>query len=311
MDYSYRNNRYKRKRTRRFRRFIAMIVVSLTAGVLVAGYGLIHLFSENKGDKKVENSTEISSTTTMDNSLKPDESSVVRVIDEEETVNETVETAETEENKKKGVLASRSQKIEDLVKFSSKEASKYFEDTAFIGDSRTQGLQINAGIKSAKFFAGRGLNVKNALTDKVVRGKNNKNVTVVDALDGKEYKKVYISFGINELGWTNLDIFIERYQALIKAVEEKQPKAEIVVYGILPVTKKKSDKDKVFNMKNVKKFNKRIKKMAEEMEITYVDLSDAVKNEKGFLPDEVTPDGIHMNKDYCRRILAYIVNKKI
>lgn len=288
-----------------------MIVVSLTAGVLVAGYGLIHLLSENKGDEKVENSTEVSSTTTMDNSLKPDESSVVRVIDEEETVNETVETAETEENKKKEVLASRSQKIEDLVKFSSKEASKYFEDTAFIGDSRTQGLQINAGIKSAKFFAGRGLNVKNALTDKVVRGKNNKNVTVVDALDGKEYKKVYISFGINELGWTNLDIFIERYQALIKAVEEKQPKAEIVVYGILPVTKKKSDKDKVFNMKNVKKFNKRIKKMAEEMEITYVDLSDAVKNEKGFLPDEVTPDGIHMNKDYCRRILAYIVNKKI
>lgn len=311
MDYSYRNNRYKRKRTRRFRRFIAMIVVSLTAGVLVAGYGLIHLLSENKGDEKVENSTEISSTTTMDNSLKPDESSVVRVIDEEESVNETVETAETEENKKKEVLASRSQKIEDLVKFSSKEASKYFQDTAFIGDSRTQGLQINAGIKSAKFFAGRGLNVKNALTDKVVRGKNNKNVTVVDALEGKDYKKVYISFGINELGWTNLDIFIERYQALIKAVEEKQPKAEIVVYGILPVTKKKSDKDKVFNMKNVKKFNKRIKKMAEDMEITYVDLSAAVKNEKGFLPDEVTPDGIHMNKDYCRRILAYIVNKKI
>jgi len=133
-------------------------------------------------------------------------------------------------------------------------------------------------------------------------------VTVVDALKDKQYKKVYICFGINELGWPYTNIFADEYQKTIDAIKKIQPNAEIVVQGILPVTEKKSKSDKIFNMKNVKKFNKVIKKMAEDNGETYVDNSPAVANDKGYLPGDVTPDGIHMNREYCKRILAYIVN---
>ena len=133
-------------------------------------------------------------------------------------------------------------------------------------------------------------------------------MTVVDALKDKQYKKVYICFGINELGWPYTNIFADEYQKTIDAIKKIQPNAEIVVQGILPVTEKKSKSDKIFNMKNVKKFNKVIKKMAEDNGETYVDNSPAVANDKGYLPSDVTPDGIHMNREYCKRILAYIVN---
>lgn len=289
-----------------------MIIVSLTAGTLIAGYGLINYFSSKGADKEAEIKTvaEQTGTKTPETETGTSTVAVISDIEEDKTAEETPEGGEIA---KKTDEANQTEKSEmkELVTFSAKEAEKYFKDTAFIGDSRTQGLQINAGIRSPKFFAGRGLNVKNALTDKVVKGKGKENLTVIEALEGKEYKKIYISFGINELGWTYPDIFIKRYKELIEEVQKKQPKAEVVVYGILPVTKKRSDKDKIFNMKNVKKFNKLIKEMAKDVSVTYADLSASVKNKKGFLPDEVTPDGIHMNREYCRRILAYIANKKI
>ena len=198
--------------------------------------------------------------------------------------------------------------IKKLVTASKEAEEDYYKDTVFIGDSRTQGLQINAGLTSPDFFAGRGLNVKNARTEKVVKNAAGKAVTVIDALKDKQYKKVYICFGINELGWPYTNIFADEYQKTIDAIKKIQPNAEVVVQGILPVTEKKSKSDKIFNMKNVKKFNKVIKKMAEDNGETYVDNSPAVANDKGYLPSDVTPDGIHMNREYCKRILAYIVN---
>ena len=133
-------------------------------------------------------------------------------------------------------------------------------------------------------------------------------LTVIDALRDKQYKKVYIWYGINELGWPYTNIFADEYRKTIEAIKKIQPDAEIVVCGILPVTEKKSKSDKIFNMKNVNKFNKAIKKMAEGINATYVNLSPAVSNKKGFLTKDVTPDGVHMNREYCKRILAYIVN---
>lgn len=312
MDYSYRNHRYKRRKSRQLRRIVAILAVSLTAGILMAGYGLIHLFIEKKEVKREETSTIILEAD-EDEEDQENTPKLISQIEEEASADiaEEADVEGKEKNKGEGKKDKKTFKKKDQFKVSAKEAELYYQDTAFIGDSRTQGLQLNAGIRSPKFFAGRGLNVKNALTDKVVRGENGDSLTVIEALEGKEYKKIYISFGINELGWTYPDIFIERYKTLVDEVKKKQEKAEIVVYGILPVTKSKSDKDKIFNMKNVKKFNKLIKQMAKDINITYVDLSAAVKDETGFLPEGVTPDGIHMNKEYCKRILAYIVNKKI
>ena len=80
--------------------------------------------------------------------------------------------------------------------------------------------------------------------------------------------------------------------------------------SILPVTKKKSKSDKIFNLKNIKKFNKLIKQMCKEKDVKYINLAPAVQTSAGYLPAEATNDGIHMNKEYCRRVMNYIINKK-
>ena len=315
---SYRNNRnaYRRKRRNENRGLVAVVVVTIMAAGIMGAYGFISLFMGYSGS----NTKSVASTGSAVNTATNVTSSSSTASDSKTASSETEEassgdvskedtkTVASKTDKKKDAKEKEKNDIKKLVTASKEAEEDYYKDTVFIGDSRTQGLQINAGLTSPDFFAGRGLNVKNARTEKVVKNAAGKAVTVVDALKDKQYKKVYICFGINELGWPYTNIFADEYQKTIDAIKKIQPNAEVVVQGILPVTEKKSKSDKIFNMKNVKKFNKVIKKMAEDNGETYVDNSPAVANDKGYLPGDVTPDGIHMNREYCKRILAYIVN---
>lgn len=313
---SYRNNRnaYRRKRRNENRGLVAVVVVTIMAAGIMGAYGFINLFMGDSGS----NNKSVASTGAAINSAENGSSSSSTASGSKTASSETAKASSSDVSKEDTkTVASKTDKKKDteektdikkLVTASKEAEEDYYKDTVFIGDSRTQGLQINAGLTSPDFFAGRGLNVKNARTEKVVKNAAGKAVTVIDALKDKQYKKVYICFGINELGWPYTNIFADEYQKTIDAIKKIQPNAEVVVQGILPVTEKKSKSDKIFNMKNVKKFNKVIKKMAEDNGETYVDNSPAVANDKGYLPGDVTPDGIHMNREYCKRILAYIVN---
>ena len=313
---SYRNNRnaYRRKRRNENRGLVAVVVVTIMAAGIMGAYGFINLFMGDSGS----NNKSVASTGAAVNTAENGSSSSSTASGSKTASSETAKASSSDVSKEDTkTVASKTDKKKDteektdikkLVTATKEAQEEYYKDAVFIGDSRTQGLQINAGLTSPDFFAGRGLNVKNARTEKVVKNAAGKAVTVIDALKDKQYKKVYICFGINELGWPYTNIFADEYQKTIDAIKKIQPNAEVVVQGILPVTEKKSKSDKIFNMKNVKKFNKVIKKMAEDNGETYVDNSPAVANDKGYLPGDVTPDGIHMNREYCKRILAYIVN---
>lgn len=313
---SYRNNRnaYRRKRRNEHKGLVAVVVVTIMAAGIMGAYGFINLFMGDSGS----NNKSVASTGAAVNTAENGSSSSSTASAGKTASSETAKASSSDVSKEDTkTVASKTDKKKDteektdikkLVTATKEAQEEYYKDAVFIGDSRTQGLQINAGLTSPDFFAGRGLNVKNARTEKVVKNAAGKAVTVVDALKDKQYKKVYICFGINELGWPYTNIFADEYQKTIDAIKKIQPNAEVVVQGILPVTEKKSKSDKIFNMKNVKKFNKVIKKMAEDNGETYVDNSPAVSNDKGYLPGDVTPDGIHMNREYCKRILAYIVN---
>lgn len=313
---SYRNNRnaYRRKRRNEHKGLVAVVVVTIMAAGIMGAYGFINLFMGDSGS----NNKSVASTGAAVNTAENGSSSSSTASGSKTASSETAKASSSAVSKEDTkTVASKTDKKKDteektdikkLVTASKEAQEEYYKDAVFIGDSRTQGLQINAGLTSPDFFAGRGLNVKNARTEKVVKNAAGKAVTVIDALKDKQYKKVYICFGINELGWPYTNIFADEYQKTIDAIKKIQPNAEVVVQGILPVTEKKSKSDKIFNMKNVKKFNKVIKKMAEDNGETYVDNSPAVANDKGYLPSDVTPDGIHMNREYCKRILAYIVN---
>ena len=184
-----------------------------------------------------------------------------------------------------------------------------FKDSVFLGDSRTEGLQIKTGLSSAKFITYRGLTVTTAMTKKVIKLKNGKKGTILDALKEGTYSKVFVMFGINELGWPYTSTFKSQYAKFIKKIKEIQPDAEIYVQSIIPVTKTKSDNSKIYTLKHVKKFNKVITAMAKSQNVHYLNVQEAVVKNGEYLPEGYATDGVHLTKQACLEWLKYIINK--
>lgn len=182
----------------------------------------------------------------------------------------------------------------------------FFDTALLIGDSRTEGLVLYTGLSNLDAFCSKGLNIDKVMTDPVVQADDGGMQTVLDALTDKQYDNIYISFGLNELGWAYDYLFIEAYQVFIDAVKEVEPDATIYVENILPVSQALSEEDEIYNNPKIESYNALLKEMCQEYEdVIYLDVASSVA-ENGVLPADASTDGRHCNRDYCEKWLDYI-----
>lgn len=214
--------------------------------------------------------------------------------------NSTVETSSREEI---------SETTQSHVTETPAPSNDYFADTCFIGDSRTQGLMLYSGLDST-FYAGTGLNVKTVFSTACVNI-NGQSYTVLDALKTRSFKRVYVSFGINEVGWPSADGFINYYEDLITQIKQLQPNATICVQSILPVSATRSAKGDSINNEQIASRNQLIKAMAARLSVTYLDITSAVCGDSGTLPADAGGDGIHLNAYYCKLWANYLAEHPI
>jgi lysophospholipase L1-like esterase len=190
------------------------------------------------------------------------------------------------------------------------EIDDYFSDALFIGASRTQGLLLYSNLGNASYYAAKGLTVEQVFKKPVVDFEGGK-LTVSDALGRRAFGKVYLMFGLNELGWNSADKFIETYGRVLDRVRETQPDAVIYVQAVMPVSARKSERDAVHNNPNIKRFNERILRLAEEKNAIYLDVGESVADQSGVLPEEASSDGIHLNRKYCVKWEEYLRSHEI
>ena len=188
------------------------------------------------------------------------------------------------------------------------ENIEFGSNVAFIGDSRTQAFLAYTGLTEVVDYTNIGLMVDTAITKKIVTDKNGEKITILEDLKNNNVNTIYIMLGINELGWVYNSIFIQKYEELIDKIKEVKPECEIILQSIIPVTKTKSDNDKIYNNNKIKEYNKLIKELANKKKIKFIDLVPIITDEKGNLPENASSDGIHLNKEYCLKWLECLKN---
>ena len=189
------------------------------------------------------------------------------------------------------------------------QTDEWFSDAVFVGNSRTQGLLLYTGLK-AQALADVGLTVETVSTAESFSDPDGgeEKVTAVQALERMDFHKVYLMFGINELGWQNKDVFFSKYVSLIEEIRASHPQAQIYVQSILPVCESKiKDKDYLTNAR-IDSFNEQLQQMAESQKVFYVDTASAVAAEDGSLPEDASNDGIHLKQDGCQKWEHYLLN---
>ena len=199
-----------------------------------------------------------------------------------------VSTTQPEVNKEKDPKASATP---------STTYKKNFSDSAFIGDKMLEALEIYGELTKASYFTEEGLMVNDA-------------DQYIDQLKSKPYKRIYIQFGLNELGWPDVDDFTSSYKSFVEQVITAVPDAKIYICSIFPVSSGKTSS--IINNEHVNEFNTAIKKMVKKMNgsCVYLNIGESVADSSGALPERTSDDGIHLNRECTEQWIEYMRNNE-
>ncbi len=190
----------------------------------------------------------------------------------------------------------------------------YFNDTVFIGDSRTQGLLLYSKLTPRFNFAAQGATTQSIRTKPYIAMIDSEGArtsyTLTEALAAIEgqYKAVYIATGVNELGW-NTNLFIDSFRSLILTVREYTD-VPIYIQLILPVTTEYAETS-IYGVTNVKQreFNSALIELAAELSVFYLDPCGVCALEDGSLdPEYASFDGAHLSPAANAKIAEYYLN---
>lgn len=175
-----------------------------------------------------------------------------------------------------------------------KVGEHYFDDALFLGNSRTKWFGYYLPLGDATYYGIDMMTIYDVLdnTDTV-----NGYTGVYSVLAAKTYGKVYVSFGINECGFSN-EGFMESYQELIDVIRYYQPDAIIYVQSIMYTTRAKAEKETVFTSSVIDNKNEAIKELDNGIDIFYLDVNEFVDDGTGYMKSEYTGDGVHLYPEY-------------
>ena len=184
----------------------------------------------------------------------------------------------------------------------------YFDDAAFVGDSRTDGFLIYSGIGRGKNLTSNGLSIFKLETKKAITI-DGQSYTLMEALALEQYGKVYLSLGINELGYYDDEGFYRNYCEAIDHIRELQPNAVIYIQGLIPVNETliaQTTGRTYLTNDHLRVYNDLMKKAAEEKQVVYLDLYSEFVDGNGSLPADASKDGVHLRSAWCKQWLAYL-----
>ncbi|MBO5473179.1 MAG: hypothetical protein J6A08_05270 [Lachnospiraceae bacterium] len=175
------------------------------------------------------------------------------------------------------------------------ENDSYFNDAAFLGDSRTLGISDYAGLDGADFYCDSGMTIFKLLgEDGVTYQKTGEKVDMNQVLQEKQYGKIYIMLGMNELGYGNTEMYLKQYREVVEQIRQWQPEAIIYIMANLHVSREKNSPETEFNNININDKNAASALLANGRDIFYLDSNPLFTDEDGFLNAELTFDGVHL-----------------
>lgn len=165
----------------------------------------------------------------------------------------------------------------------------YFADAAFLVNSVSQGLDMydyDELLSRADFYGEEELSAFDGVD------------YIRDMKDG-DYGKIYIGLGINEL-WRDMDAIRACYGEMLEELMSYSEDSIIVLMGVPPVSAYKSSTNASYTRELVVEYNEMLLELAEEWGVWYLDVYAVLADGDGYLPSEVTMDGLHFTPAYYK-----------
>ena len=185
---------------------------------------------------------------------------------------------------------------------------EYFADALFIGDSRTEGLRFYGKVKSY-YYCKVALTVGGVLTQKFIYDPDSdEKLTIIDTVRkySEVFKKIYISFGLNECAGDIRQLRI-KYEQVLLTLRDILPDAPIYVQAVLPITKKAEDSSRYgISNERIDLVNAMLAEMCADGGYFYLAVNEPFMDEEtGELNAPDSSDGIHMGSPGVARQFDY------
>lgn len=112
---------------------------------------------------------------------------------------------------------------------------------------------------------------------------------------------IFIMIGINDLlkGKSDQDV-LNDYEQIITTLKQEHSNSKIVVQSVLPRAKEKvtgANAQQVLNLSNerIYQFNRKLAAIADQANVSFLDLQSLFSDNEGFLRPELTTDGLHLS----------------
>ncbi|GAB3417421.1 SGNH/GDSL hydrolase family protein [Niabella aquatica] len=125
-------------------------------------------------------------------------------------------------------------------------------------------------------------------------------------------KAIFLMDGINDqFKKIPYDISINNYRLIIKKIKTASPLTKIYIESALPINEAILTEEYARGCnKLVPAFNKKLKQLAGEQQVTYINICPLFQNKKGVLKAAFTMDGVHLKPEAYIRWVNFLKSKK-
>lgn len=179
------------------------------------------------------------------------------------------------------------------------EADKFFSDAVFYGDSVGLGFQNYVSKQGDDFLGGMivygmgsyglGNSLKAVSSTSIHPTYKGYQTQLWNLTKELKVKKVFMMFGMNDLGLYGVTDSITNYKTLIDKIREVNPGVEIYIMTTTPMTS--SYQLKYLNNHNIRLFNNKLRDLQEEWDVTMIDVASYLMDDNGYLKSKYASDG--------------------
>ena len=273
-----------------------------------------------------DNSSKAQSSTVV--SQKPQQNSTVPTIsipDFESIPAESVETSEeTSEAVSKQPLEPAPVQDTNLHGLSVDECNRFFDDSVLIGDSfiegfknryRQQGGSDKNYFGNIVFLSSQNFGYLSA-NSTIAEGKKTYHPSyggqqryVWDVVGELKPPRIIVSLGLNDLEGKDADVYtFSSMKKMLGKLREASPDSEIVMFSV-PYYAKDGEKPEKYRTNEINRnWNEKMLKYCNENGYDFINLSDSMVNDEGYLDDKYAgPDKLHLKADaYYDRWMPYL-----
>ncbi len=178
-------------------------------------------------------------------------------------------------------------------------ADKFFNNSVFYGDSVTLGFQNYVAKQEKGFLGGMivygmgsyglGNALKAVSSNSIHPTYKGYQTQLWDLTAALKVDKVFMMFGMNDLGLYGVTDSITNYKTLIDAIREKSPNVKIYILTTTPMTK--SYQLTYLNNSNIRLFNSKLRELASSWGVTVIDVASYLMDSDGYLMGKYASDG--------------------